>query len=280
MSRDEARNSYRPFCEFDSVGKTTRERTTGIDSRQVIHIFPDADRLVQALTADILRISREAVRSRGKCFIALSGGSVLHLLHSGLWLFRQTLDIGWSSWHVFWVDERHVPWNSPDSNYGEAKRLFLDHVPIRKDHIHPVPESPNVDKAAPAYEECLRKVLPLHGADVPRFDIVLLGVGEDGHTASLFPGHDALFEDHRLVVPVRQAPKPPPDRVTMTLPMLCAARSIFFCVTGIHKADVVARILANPQPISALPAQMVHPTDGNLLWMMDREAAHRWERQG
>jgi len=276
MSKDEARNSNRLFCAFDPVGKTTR--TSGGDDQQpVIHIFPDVERLVQALTADILRIYREAVQSRGKFFIALSGGSVLHLLQSGLSLFRQTPDIDWSDWHVFWVDERHVPWTSPDSNYGEAKRLFLDHVPIRKDHVHPVPELPDVDEVALAYEECLRKVLPMNGVDVPRFDAVLLGVGEDGHTASLFPGHDALHEDHRLVVPVRHAPKAPSDRVTMTLPMLCAARSIFFCVTGMHKAEVIARILATPQAMSALPARMVHPTDGNLLWMMDRDAAHRWE---
>lgn len=245
----------------------------------MIRMFPDAYRLVQALTSDILRISLEAVRSRGAFFIALSGGSVLHLLHCGLSFFQQAHDIDWPHWHVFWVDERHVPWSSPDSNYGEAKRLLLDHVPIRKDRIHPVPPLPDVEAAAAAYDECLRRVVPSEEASVPRLDVILLGVGEDGHTASLFPGHDALLEDHRLVVPVRHAPKAPSDRVTMTLPMLCGARFIFFCVTGIHKADVVARILDQSQAMSDLPAQRVHPALGNLQWMLDRDAAHRGNTQ-
>lgn len=202
---------------------------------------------------------------------------MLHLLNSALPLCCRSRDVDWSSWSVFWVDERHVPWNSPDSNYGTAQRLFLDHVPIRRDRIYPIPESPNVEQAALAYEQCLRNVLPMDGADVPRLDVVLLGVGEDGHIASLFPGHAALLEDRRLVAAVRHAPKPPPDRVTMTLPILRAARYIRLVVTGFRKADMIARVLGEPHPVSGLPVQMLDPTEGDLVWMMDRDAAYTWE---
>ncbi len=234
---------------------------------------------MQALTADILRLSQEAVQSRGRFSVALCGGSVLELLNRGLPLMHQAPLIDWSSWNIFWVDERHVSWNSPDSNYGSAKRLFLDHVPIPADRIHPVPELPDVEEVALAYERSMRSLLPLDGAGVPRLDIVLLGLGEDGHIASLFPGHAALFEDERLVVPVRDAPKPPPDRVTMTLPVLRAARTIRVVVTGTRKADMVARVLGEPHVATGLPAQMLLSVCENLVWMMDRDAAHQWERR-
>jgi 6-phosphogluconolactonase len=165
----------------------------------------------------------------------------------------------WQSLFVYWSDERQVPLDDPTSNYAMAKAALLDHVPIPPEQVFPLVGDPT-----PA----LRR-LPANDNGWPRFDIIHLGLGEDGHTASLFPGNPALREAKALVAQVHNAPKPPPERLTLTLPVLNAARAVLFMVQGASKKDALARVLRRDP---ALPASHVAPADGELEFLVDRAA--------
>ncbi len=180
--------------------------------------------------------------------------------------------IDWSTWQVFWVDERWVPPSSPDSNFGLARRLLFSRVGIPEAHIHAVDDSKSPDETARAYEAQIRRTLPVEAGALPRFDMVLLGLGEDGHTASLFPGHPALQENRRWVVPVFNAPKPPPVRVTMTLPVINAARQVLIVVAGSRKAGVVGRVLHPGNEDLKMPVQRLNPVNGALSWFLDQRS--------
>lgn len=185
--------------------------------------------------------------------------------------WRERID--WSGWHVFWADERWVPPSSPDSNFGAARRLLLSRVPIPESRIHALGYSESPEETARAYEAKIRTTLQVESGAFPRFDLFLLGLGEDGHTASLFPGNPALQERRRWVVPVFNAPKPPPVRVTLTLPVINSARQLVFFAAGTGKAGVVAGVLHPAVGQQNLPARMVQPTDGELDWFVDQDAA-------
>ena len=175
--------------------------------------------------------------------------------------------------HFFWGDERHVPPEHPDSNFGAARAALLDHVPVPPENVHRVPaELPDADAAARIYEDELRRWLAPPPGQPPRFDLVLLGLGADGHTASLFPGSAALDETERWVV----APwieKLAARRITLTLPVLNAAARVLFLVSGRDKAAALRAVLAGPRRPRELPAQAVAPHDGEVTWIVDREAA-------
>ena len=163
--------------------------------------------------------------------------------------------------------ERAVPPDAPDSNYRVARSLWIDRVPLPVDRVHRMRgEAQDLAAAAAEYAGILEAAL----GDPPRFDLVLLGMGPDGHIASLFPGHPAADETERLVVRVDGAPKPPPSRVTMTLPLLNAARAVAFVVSGAGKSAALARVLAGD---ASLPAARVEPLDGERLFLLDRAAA-------
>jgi len=173
----------------------------------------------------------------------------------------------------FWVDERHVPPDDPDSNYRMAKEALLSKVPIPPGNIFPIPaESQDAVAAADAYEQTVRKFFALPPGEFPRFDLILLGMGPDGHTASLFPETAALQEKSRLVV-ANWVEKLKTSRITLTLPVLNAARCVAFLVSGADKAAVLHEVLEGSAPAEKYPSKLVQPTNGKLIWFLDRAAA-------
>jgi 6-phosphogluconolactonase len=177
--------------------------------------------------------------------------------------------VDWSTWHVFWADERCVPLTSPDSNYRLARKYLFDHVNIPPAQIYALDDSLDPAVAATAYQETLAQVFQ-PASDLPRFDLILLGMGEDGHTASLFPNHPLLNEIERWVAPIFDSPKPPPERITLTLPVINNARQVIFLTTGAGKAEALSQISKNTD---RLPAGMVQPANGDLHWFVDEAAA-------
>ena len=209
-----------------------------------------------AWTADRLRA---AVAERRACYWALAGGETPRGCYARLAQAPYREALPWRSVFVYWSDERQVPLDDPTSNYAMAKATLLDHVPIPPEHVIPLVGDPT-----PA----LRRI-PANDRGQPRFDIIHLGLGEDGHTASLFPGSPALHEAQAFVAQVRNAPKPPPERLTLTLPVLNAARAVLIMVQGASKKDALARVLRRDP---ALPASHVAPADGELEFLVDRAA--------
>jgi 6-phosphogluconolactonase len=235
-----------------------------------VRVFDDVPALMRATADEIARAARQAVDERGRFTWALGGGStpraVYQLLASDA--YRERLP--WNAIHFFWGDERHVPPDHPDSNFRMAREAMLDAVPVPPGNIHRVPaEEPDAQRAAAEYEATLRSFFALAQGEWPRFDLILLGLGQEGHTASLFPGSAAIHERERLVVaPWVEAQKT--FRVTLTPPVLNHARCAMFLVSGEEKAEALHAVLEGPREPDLYPAQIV---EGNRLWMVDRAAA-------
>lgn len=237
-----------------------------------IEISQSAEALSRAAAERFVRITTAAVRVRGRCAVALSGGSTPKSVYRVLAYEPYRSQVQWDRIEFFWGDERHVPPDHADSNYRMAFEALLSKVPIASAQVHRVPaEMTDAHKAAQAYEDEIRA--SVGGPDpIPRFDLVHLGVGVDGHIASLFSNTPALEERRRLCV-ANWVPKLGAHRITMTLPILNAARAIVFMVTGAEKAPIVGRVLRDPDSSPVLPAQMIQPVDGDVSWMLDRAAA-------
>lgn len=232
-----------------------------------LKVFDDVGALAVELVRRFTRAAGAAVRERGRFAVALSGGRTPEPVYRQL-AANGTGAIPWSAIHLFWSDERFVAPDDEQSNYRMVRELLLSSVAISASNVHRLAtELPDPDETARKYEEHLRAFF---GSSEPRFDWVFLGLGEDGHVASLFPGSPALEENQRLVVAVRGAPKPPPVRLTMTLPLLNAAREVHFLVCGREKRSILTRVLAGPG--GELPAQRIRPTEGRLCWWVDRLA--------
>ncbi len=235
-----------------------------------LRVFTDLDALSAAAAAAVAQTVRKAVDTAGRCALVLSGGSTPRTLYELLaseWRDR----IPWGALHVFWGDERYVPHTDPRSNYRMAKEALLDRVPCEPDHLHPMPtnyEAP--EAAARAYEATLRDYF---GKGPPRFDLVLLGLGEEGHTASLFPRSPALAEHTRWTVAVT-APADPPVRLTLTVPALTHAAAIYFLVVGSKKAHALSQVLSPTADPNLYPAAAIRPDAGTITWWVDQPAAH------
>jgi 6-phosphogluconolactonase len=208
------------------------------------------------------RAAASAVSARGRFVCAIPGGSVAEACFPAL----VTASVDWSRTHLFWGDERAVPPDDPQSNYGLARQLWLQYVTVAADHVHRMPaDAADLDRAARQYADDLRAT----AGDPPRLDLVLLGVGADGHVCSLFPGHAALAERARPVIAVVDAPKPPARRLTLTLPVIVGARSVVVCAFGSEKALAVRDALqGGDSPLAR--ATRNHP---NVAWLLDPEAA-------
>jgi 6-phosphogluconolactonase len=236
-------------------------------------IVADVDAVYQAAADLFLKAALDAVDARGAFTVALAGGSTPR----GLYSLLATGDkwraaVPWPQGEFFWGDERHVPPEHPDSNYRMALEAMLSRVPVRADRIHRVrAEHADAALAASLYEAEVRRVVQgEHG--VPRFDLILLGLGPDGHTASLFPGTEVLSERTRLVAEVRVAALQT-ERITMTFPLVNTARQVVFVAAGQEKAAAVRDVL-QPEPGAPVsPARQVRPEDGRLVWVLDRAAA-------
>ena len=245
--------------------------------RFTLQTFADAEAVSQAAARAFVRCAIEAITDRGRFTVALSGGSTPRRLFQLLAdpPYRETLD--WSKVELFWGDERCLPPDHADSNYRTANETLLQRVPIPPERVHRMPaDRPDRDTAAHDHQNEIAKVFGVDPAGPPPvFDLVLLGMGPDGHTASLFPGNPALRETTRWVVPAANAPKPPPDRLTLTRPVLNKAREVLFLVTGADKADRVLEVLSGPPDPKRLPSQLIRPTAGQLVWYLDQAAAGR-----
>jgi 6-phosphogluconolactonase len=235
-----------------------------------VKVFPGKDALVAGTAEWILSACGEAIANRGACSIAFSGGStpraLYRLLASDPW--RKRFD--WSRIELFQVDERAVPIDHPDSNFGMIERELLRSVQIPQNNVHRMRTELGAQAAAEEYESQLR--LSFVAAAVPQFDVLLLGMGEDGHTASLFPGTEALHETSRLVLGYTVVKLNAP-RITLTFPVINQGRKVLFLVSGESKAAILREVFEGESPELRYPAAMVEPTSGLLYWHLDSEAA-------
>lgn len=233
-----------------------------------VRVFSDVDEMSLRAAQATVRTITNAVRATGQCSLVLSGGSTPRTLY-GLLASQFSTDIPWDRVHLFWGDERYVPAGDPHSNYGMARQALLDHVACPAANVHPMLTGfATAALAAREYEATLRNHFP---GDWPRFDLVLLGLGSDGHTASLFPRSSALSEETRWVL-AAQAPAPPPARLTLTLPALNRAAAVYFLVAGANKADALDRVLGGRADSNLYPAAAVRPENGTVTWWLDRHA--------
>lgn len=246
--------------------------TENVSSELVV--AADAAALAQEAARRIAASLGRAVARAGRATLALSGGSTPLATYERL---AARDDVPWDDVVLLWVDERFVAWESDRSNYGEAARSWLSRVPVAEAHVHPMPaplpagfDPDAIDWAAAAYEATLRRATGCDAPDVPVIDLVVLGVGTDGHTASLFPGSGVLEESERAVAPVPpEADREP--RITLTFPVLLAARERLVLCTGASKRAVVATALAGPR--DAIPAARLRDATGPTTWLVDRDAA-------
>lgn len=245
-----------------------------------IRIFADAEAMSRAAAQTIIEHISAGLQNRDTYALALSGGSTPKRLYSLLAEEAALRDqIPWQRIHFFWGDERHVPPNHPESNYLMAYHTLLSQAPVPAANIHRFfSEDADAQKAAANYELEIRSFFNsffnVRAGQLPRFDLVLLGLGADGHTASLFPGTSALKETRRLVL-ADWVEKFRAFRLTLTAPVLNSADCILFLVAGQDKADAVKAVLeGNFQP-DRYPAQLIQPSGGELIWLLDRSAASR-----
>jgi len=242
---------------------------------QQVHIFPNKEALADATAQRVITSFRAAMQERGYFNIALAGGSTPRLLYARLAQAPRTLALDWSRVNVFWSDERAVPLDHENSNYRLAREA-LQQLPIPKENVHPMyGHSADLQAAARLYERVLRSTVP---GDPPRFDVVLLGVGPDGHTASLFPHSPQLTADG-LVAATPPAPLTPHvERLTFTYQLINAAAQVLVLVAGADKASIMTRVLQGPQDLQILPSQGIAPANGTAQWLLDRDAASELTR--
>jgi len=236
----------------------------------VFRVFPDAQSVARhaaGILADLSRIPGQKV-----CNVALSGGSTPQKLFELLAAKPLCDEVDWSRLRFFWGDERCVPAESPDSNFGWAQRLLFEPNNISPEQIYAINGENDPANEAEHYGAILSGQLPLSPEGFPAFDLVFLGMGDDGHTASLFPGDKAALESHSVCVAVRH-PQSGQDRVSITLPVINAARMVVFMVTGAAKKAAVSDIRESWPQTGSLPASRVRPHPGRLRWLLDLAAA-------
>jgi 6-phosphogluconolactonase len=235
-----------------------------------VHIFPDLEALSRAAAVRFAHASVESISSKGTFSVALSGGSTPRGLYLLLGSDHYIRSIDWQHVHIFWADERCVPSDHEQSNFKLASDTFLSKVPVPSGNLHRIKGEEPPEHGAKEYEAALRQFFGQ--SEIPAFDLILLGLGEDGHTASLFPGSAALAEQERLAVAVPKQP-PEPDRITLTLPVLNNALRIIFLVAGSAKAHILQKVLEDPDAGKRYPAGLVCPARGKVTWLIDSAAA-------
>jgi 6-phosphogluconolactonase len=236
----------------------------------------DTKALYLAAAEQVCRIGELAIETTGRFSLVLSGGTTPRPLYELLAAPPFSSSLDWNKVEFFWGDERVVAPDDKTSNFRMAREAMLDKLKIPAAHIHRIrAEGPDLEAAARSYEEEIERVLGQVagvGRRPPHFNLFLLGMGPDGHTASIFPGTEALEETERWVIPV-DVPSLGVKRITMTPPLINSAHFIIFMVTGGSKADVVADVLQGPRDTRRCPAQLIHPLTGEVIWFADRDAS-------
>lgn len=236
-----------------------------------LEIFPDADAMIAAAADLFVRLASQSITKRGVFSVALSGGSTPEPLYRTLSSPQYNAQVVWDKVHLFWGDERHVPADDPQSNYRMTYENLISRVPIPDRNVHRVPAEMEGQAAATTYEADLRRFFK---GDWPQFDLVLLGMGEDGHTASLFPHSAGLLEEQRWFIP-NFAPERETWRLTLTKNAINAARYILVLVKGASKASMLAEVFTQPNAPTEKPIQLIAPENGIMLWMADEAAASK-----
>jgi len=230
-------------------------------------VFDDPEQLAHAAAAKFVEYAKE---SHERYCVSLAGGNTPRRVYELLATEPYSAEIDWSRVHLFFGDERAVPPAHPDSNYAMVAEALISKVSIPPANVHRIPAERGAYESATAYEDHLREFFA--GQTWPRFDLVLLGMGEDGHTASLFPGSEALEETSRWVVATRNV-QTATDRITLTLPVFNEAKHVMFLVVGKKKAQRLKEALRPKPEADLLPAQAIKPTNGTLEWLVDADAA-------
>jgi 6-phosphogluconolactonase len=246
---------------------------TSQSSTREVSILKDADAIARRAAAEILRLAEEAVARSGRFSIALAGGSTPKLLYSLMATDASLREkFPWDKMHFFFGDERHVGPDDAQSNFKMANDSMLSKVPAKPGRIYRIKaEYPDAEQAAREYEQVLRDQFQLKPAELPRFDLVLTGMGDEGHTLSLFPGTKGLHATDRLVIS-NWVGKFDTHRITITASVANNAREIIFMVAGKSKAPALKSVLEGPCEPEQLPAQLLRPSNGKLLWLVDEEA--------
>lgn len=254
------------------------KRTIDYGERGQVMVAKDNAELALLATEQMVLAHLRTAQKRRQGTIALSGGSTPKAMFEIIKDPRYRRRIDWSQVELFWGDERWVPLESEDSNAGEAIRGFIDDIGVDETHYHPWPtQLDDPDTAAEAYEASIR-ILTNSPDGVPELDLVFLGMGDDGHTASLFPGTAAIHEQERLAV-ANRVPRLDATRLTLTPRILNNAREVIFLVSGGGKADMLHTVLDGPIDIDSTPSQVIRPAHGQLRWFVDEAAASKLERE-
>ncbi|KQJ99267.1 probable 6-phosphogluconolactonase 3, chloroplastic [Brachypodium distachyon] len=272
-------SSSRPLLRPVSAMASPGVDGEAVASRKKLLIFDAEEALAASLAEYTAGLSEKATAAeRGAFTVVLSGGSLIKALRKlAEPPYLEAVD--WSRWHVFWADERVVPKDHTDSNYKLAMDGLLSKVPIPANQVYAMNDTLSVEGAADDYETCLKQLIkdgviavsPVTG--FPKFDLILLGMGPDGHIASLFPGHPIVHENQKLVTYVKDSPKPPPERITFTFPVINSSAHIGLVVTGAGKAGAVHKALSGDQKsLDLLPVEMIEPQDGEVTWFTDKPA--------
>jgi 6-phosphogluconolactonase len=238
-----------------------------------IRILPDGAAIAKRATQEFVQAAAAAVRAKGSFNVSLAGGSTPKALYS-LLVNDPTLrsQVPWDKLHLFFGDERHVPPDHPDSNFRMATEAMISKSPLKPEQVTRIKaEYPDAEKAALEYEKALREFFKLKDGEYPRFDLLLAGMGNEGHTLSLFPGTKGLHADGRVVVS-NWIGKLYTERITLTAPAANNAAEIIFMVTGADKACALKAVLEGPFEPEQLPAQLLQPKNGKLLWLVDAAA--------
>ena len=235
-----------------------------------IKIVADANELSRLAATEFEQAARHAVQAHDRFTVSLSGGSTPRGLYSQL--ARDAQRLPWNKIYLFWGDERYVPPDDKDSNYRMARESLLSRAPIPPDHVFRMSaEESDAARVADQYEQTIRQFFSLKPGELPRFDLVLLGLGPDGHTASLFPDSPALGERSHLVV-ANWVEKFGHYRLTLTAPVLNNAEEVMFLVSGAEKAAALQSVLYSDAPAEQFPAKLIQPVNGRLIWLVDRAA--------
>ena len=239
---------------------------------KIVEVLPDKEALIERSLEVVLSKMQAAIQERGRCTIALAGGGTPKPLYEAI----ATQNLPWDKIHVFWGDERYVPPDHPDSNQGMARSAWLDKVDLPSANIHPMPtDSANPATDAQKHEEELREFFPVGVGEFPSFDVILLGIGDDAHTASLFPHTDALQILDKLVTVGNKDGQP---RITFTAPLINHAHCVIFLVAGASKRPALAQIFATDADPMTYPARLIKPL-GELWWLLDESAGQELKAQ-
>jgi 6-phosphogluconolactonase len=237
----------------------------------LIQIWKTRNELEQFIADKIYNVIRTTLKDKIQCCIVLSGGETPRNVYHRMGLDETYKSIDWNRVQIFFSDERSVPPDDPQSNYGMIQHEWISHIPIPRSHVHRIQGEIDHRDAVRNYEQDIKRIFDPNPVV---FDLVLLGIGEDGHTASLFPGTDSVFEKETLVTSLFVEPLKS-WRVTLTVPVLNKAREIIFLAAGRKKAQIIQHVLEKETPDTELPASLIQPHEGNLCWMIDEEAGSK-----